>query len=228
MRELTEHDKQLIIDSIPSSDLILFYAGLQGRSGTLFDRSQSANKGTIVGATWKRLPSGLLVVSFNGSNARVDIASLTTAIDKAGTYTVLAWVKSDDLITSSQTIFAHVKASNNRVGMAQSVATGSFLYYNGAAYVSTGTQLGGITAGYHLWAGVSDGGTLSFYLDGVLQSGAGSEVSPGASAGFKLGANTAPAFYFKGNIPLFWAYSSIVSPTEILRMFTRHHPYFRA
>jgi hypothetical protein len=72
MRELTEHDKQLIIDSIPESDLVLFCPGLQGHGNTLIDRSQSANHGTINGALWGRTAKGVDFLSYDAIDDYTD------------------------------------------------------------------------------------------------------------------------------------------------------------
>ena len=53
---------------------VLFLSGLPGSSGKIYDRSPYGNIGTITGATWKRLPSGLWCLSFDGSDDYVAVA----------------------------------------------------------------------------------------------------------------------------------------------------------
>ena len=91
MLELSEHDKAFIVDGIPESNLVLFCPALQGRGATLFDRSRYANHGTISGATWKRLPSGLWTLSYSGGDVDTHFASASQQDLNLGDWTVLAW-----------------------------------------------------------------------------------------------------------------------------------------
>ncbi len=92
MRELSEQDIQRIVGGIPSSDLVLFCPGLQGKGGTLIDRSQYANNGAIKNATWVRTSRGIRVLSFNGTNANVLIPN-HASINISGDLTILFWLK---------------------------------------------------------------------------------------------------------------------------------------
>jgi len=54
----------------PSS--VLYTPGLPGQGSTIWDMSKEGNDGTLVGATWVRLASGLWVVYFDGLDDSVD------------------------------------------------------------------------------------------------------------------------------------------------------------
>ena len=68
----------------------------------LEDISRYKNHGTITGATWVRLPSGLWVLSFDGN----DYISCTIA-DPGDVYSIIAWVKPTNL-DAARTIFSGV------------------------------------------------------------------------------------------------------------------------
>lgn len=56
-------------------------------SATAFDNSGQGNNGTITGATWVKLPSGLWVNSFDGTNDKIDCPK----IDISAGFTCLVW-----------------------------------------------------------------------------------------------------------------------------------------
>lgn len=162
MRQLTERDKQLIIDSIPAYSPLLFAPGLQGRGSTLLNRAPAANHGTISGCTWTRLPSGLWVLSFNGTTDLVTLASVITLTDP-NIFTILAWIKP----TTGNTVYGilghndqastiHFEVGDDPSGATSKFATlfaGQYLarssartdwslQWNLLGYVSTGTLVG--------------------------------------------------------------------------------------
>lgn len=74
------------------SDCVLHLPGLPGRGSSIWDRSKEGNHGTITGATWRRLPSGLWYLDFDGSDD-VDLGN-PTALQITGALTILTWKKS--------------------------------------------------------------------------------------------------------------------------------------
>ena len=62
---------------------------------TLEDTSRYGNNGTISGDTWTKLPSGLWVLSFDGSNDYVQFSSAN--INFKNTYWISVWAKSTNL-----------------------------------------------------------------------------------------------------------------------------------
>jgi len=56
----------------PQLGCVLFLSGLPGSGNKIYDRSPYCNIGTITGATWVRLPSGLWCLSFDGTDDNVD------------------------------------------------------------------------------------------------------------------------------------------------------------
>lgn len=75
----------------PYSGSVLYFPGFPYTGSTIKDFSGSSNDGSITGATWVRLPSGLWYLSFDGNDlvAMPDNASLQLT----GDFTVEAWAK---------------------------------------------------------------------------------------------------------------------------------------
>ena len=94
----------------PDDDTVLWLPGQDDpQSATIRDRSGNGNDGTIVGATWKQLPSGVWVVDFDGADDKVEPASQLNV----ATGTLLAWVEFASDIDGQQTIFAQDVGGNN-------------------------------------------------------------------------------------------------------------------
>jgi len=54
--------------STPPIGCVLYLPGVPGGGNKIYDRSPYGNIGTITGAVWKRLPSGLWYLDFDGSD----------------------------------------------------------------------------------------------------------------------------------------------------------------
>ena len=111
MRELAERYKASIIDGIPETNLVAYYPALHGLGGKLLDRSVYANHGTISGATWVRLPSGIYVLSFNGTSDYVDLGN--PAGLALSEFTISLWVKINSATPIGQTFTARWSSSAN-------------------------------------------------------------------------------------------------------------------
>jgi hypothetical protein len=77
----------------PDASCVLYLEGQQDpQSATIKDLSGYANHGTITGATWDRLPSGLWVNSFDGTDDKVNIGH-NVIFDSLGESTFMSWGK---------------------------------------------------------------------------------------------------------------------------------------
>lgn len=72
---------------------------------------RTKNDGTIDGATWRRLPSGLWVLSFDNSNDSVDYSSAAN-LGNENVYSSEFWFKTND-VTDLQAVFAQGKSGND-------------------------------------------------------------------------------------------------------------------
>jgi len=79
--------------STPAIGCGLDLPGLPGGGNKIYDRSPYGNISAITGATWKRLPSGLWYLDFDGTDDYVDCGNFTPAGDADKQLTVLYWWK---------------------------------------------------------------------------------------------------------------------------------------
>jgi len=89
-------DREDLVFNPPELGCVLYLPGLPGGGSKIYDRSPYGNQGTIVGATWVRLPSGLWILSFDGFDDNVDIAGLTDDLSSAD-FTAMCWIKTTDV-----------------------------------------------------------------------------------------------------------------------------------
>ena len=77
----------------PDANTVLWLPGQDDAySGTIRDRSGFSNNGTITGAVWIRLPSGLWYLSFDGTDDKVTIVASASLLLGSGDFTLEFWV----------------------------------------------------------------------------------------------------------------------------------------
>lgn len=76
----------------PGVDCVLAYTGLPGGGSTIQDRSHCGNKGSIVGAVWARLTSGLSCLSFDGVDDLVNCGN-GAGLQMDGELTIELWYR---------------------------------------------------------------------------------------------------------------------------------------
>jgi hypothetical protein len=87
-------DKEDSIFNPPQLGCVLALTGLPGGNGKIYDRSPYGNHGTITGAIWKKLPSGLWCLSFDGNDDYIDCGSgASLAFDEVQSFSILLWMK---------------------------------------------------------------------------------------------------------------------------------------
>jgi hypothetical protein len=78
----------------PALGTALSLTGLPGGSHKIQDRSSYGNIGTITGASWVKLPSGLWCLDFDGQDDHIDCGNNPSLyFDASGQMTLLAWVR---------------------------------------------------------------------------------------------------------------------------------------
>ncbi len=174
MRELSERDKALIVDGIPDANLVLFCPGLQGHGATLYDRSQSANHGTISGATWKRLPSGLPILSYDGTN---DKTAFPASMNYITALTLLVWAKAYSLVDDTEFLIGKWDTNAKRVwgifGISSADSGVAFdVSADGGAtnrkhYVSAGGYFSTALAKWHQYGFIFSQNSFTPIIDGV-------------------------------------------------------------
>ncbi len=95
-------DREDLAFGSPGLGCVLSLPGLPGGGSKLYDRSPYGNHGSITGATWVRLPSGLWCLSFDGVDDYINCGNGKSFDVEYGS--ILVWVNSNDL-SDSNTIF---------------------------------------------------------------------------------------------------------------------------
>ncbi len=240
MRELHEHDKALIIDSIPEANLVLFCPSLQGHGGSLLDRSQYATHGTITGASWVGTPRGLKGLSFDGLTNYVSIGDKASLTFTAGgidvPFTIMCWVYSDFAGTYGWIN----KATGATAGEFSVISVAGGNLYFRVVDDTVGALIGQLTNAVlaaNTWLHVActyDGtgvaGGCIIYVNG------GVRVTTAQTTGVyvklrdtaidaELGRRGAGS-YFKGKLAMIKAYDRALALAEITRHYTRERHLF--
>jgi len=88
-------NREGLIFSPPQLSFVLYLPGLPGGDSKIYDRSPCGNHGTITGATWIQLPSGVWCLSFDGQDDFVDCGVATVLNFTSEDFTVKLWVCRD-------------------------------------------------------------------------------------------------------------------------------------
>jgi len=145
-------------------------------------------------------------------------------ITKSGVYTFSAWIKFSGQITgSSGTIFQNSTSGSDRNGMNIDTNILRFGYYDTSWHGKTGAISTGVWT--HI-TGVNNSGTLSLYVNGVLQTGVASPFVSSVATYMYIGKSTrtgAPYYedLFNGLIDDVRIYNRALSADEVA------HAYFQ-
>lgn len=231
--DLLYSDVDSVVFDAPEPSCVLYLPGLPGGSSKLCDRSPYGNHGSITGATWSVLPSGLWYLSFDGGD---DIVSCGGASSFGITdyQTMKLWVYPDSLTQDAIVITNGVPAGDAACAIALAI-------YNTSDVICLGTSgdnrgLSGIstylTAGtwrhwVHVWDAVA--GTFKFYLDGVEQTLADIGTYWNASSStFDYGARDRGGVgsNFAGNIAFVEVHHGLWSALDAQNSFNREKSIF--
>ncbi len=155
----------------PPADCVLYLPGYPAQSDTIKDYSGQDNNGTITGATWVRLPSGLWVLSFDGTDDRIEVAR-DSSIEPAE-FTLETWIRFNDLTSAAQTFFSKDYTSQAQPYYSYHLRTDNntafrFLWNDGSVVQAIGA--GGDTIPEDTWLYVVatyKSGEQVIYLNGV-------------------------------------------------------------
>jgi len=222
------HDTAKDIYKVSKSDCVLWLPGQDDQQSAIIrDRSGFGNHGTITGATWVRLPSGLWVMNFDG-NDYVDCGA-GSSLDITTTLTLMAWAKT---------------TNNNSGGIIikdNSAAQRSYLLHfdtNIIRFQVLGlddTYLDWTSAtwydGYwHFIVGAYDGSTKKIYFDGTEKA---SEASTGSistgTTSLRIGNRNAGVndLLLIGQVALPRVFSRASSASEIAQIYNQERHLFR-
>lgn len=220
------------------SGCVLYYPGLPGYGSTIWDRSNQGNNGTIIGATWVRLPSGLWVLSFDGD----DYVSRSVANFRSGDSqgSIIVWFKtstadtdmtfvcSADEGTDTSYLLFSISSVTNGVQIFTQNAGGAPGAYRGATVVTDGA--------WHHVALISNGTTWSAILDnanealiGVLGHNNGDwfgDITLRDNLTIGVRKRTGFDRYFIGSIALVRIFNSALSASKIFNIFHQERHLF--
>lgn len=153
--------------STPPVGCVLGLPGLPGGGNKIYDRSPYGNNITIVGATWKRLPSGLWYLYFDGLDDYLRPGN-ALQYDITGKISLGAWV-SLDALGSNNTVIARDDATANRNFLLYVTSSNKveFIIWSGGVLKYDDTPMTFTAGEWHLVGGTYDRITVKAFLDGV-------------------------------------------------------------
>ena len=202
--------------AVAPAGLVAAYSFDEGAGTTVTDASGNTHVGTILGATWT--PSGRYggALSFNGTNASVDLGALGTFY-RAG-FTMEAWVQKQTATKNDVAVLGTWTGSESGGPMiwVDHIATHYQLTFNQGLsnYLDSGQNPVGGT-----WQYLSvtfDGTTARFYINGTEVANRAVTVSAGSSNSWRIGAyGGTPGGFFDGLIDEVRIYNRALSPTDV-------------
>ena len=192
----------------PGLGCVLCLPGLPGSSGKIHDRSPYGNTGTITGAVWERLPSGLWVLHFDGTDDNVSIAH-HASLNLSAEMTHMAWIYPDSFPELTNRIFDKlqayaISARNNGEITVEAWSIDGNQTSSGVGIATTTWQH--IAVVYSLSAG-----KILFYKNGVLKDTNPITVQASKSS-YNLGIGGRPSY--SANKP----YNGLIGETRIYEM----------
>jgi hypothetical protein len=214
------------------SGCVLYLNGQQDpQSGVIKDLSGYSNHGTITGATWVRLPSGLMVNSFDGTDDIINCGSGASLDAITGNVTSLAWINATSL--GEGNVGVVLRKGDFGSG------SGFFLSCVGAQTIRAVVYVGGvakvcpmadnsITFGkWALAAMTNDGSNVTAYVNqasGVpTASGA---ITDHSVSDLCMGNDKGTAYTFLGYIALPRIFNTALSATQINGIFQSERGLF--
>jgi hypothetical protein len=193
--------------------LVAAYAFDEGSGAVAGDASGGGHAGTIAGATWVSGRHGT-ALSFNGTNASVDLGALGTFYQ--GGFTLEAWVQKESATRNDVAIVGTWNSSGGPMLWVDHVATRYQLTMNTslASYLDSGrTPIAG--EWQHL-AATFDGTTARFYVDGVEVASRTVSVGIGSSDNWRIGAyGISPGGFFDGLIDDVRIYNGALTAAQV-------------
>jgi hypothetical protein len=226
MRELSERYKARLIDGIPESYLALYCPGLQGRGGTVIDRSANANNGTITGATWYRLPSGLWVHKFGTTDTVINFGKTASLNALTGNCTFEAWINPTSLGENN------LGCVFNKAFITLNVIATVTAFFRVIVSGANKTATAAINAApFGKWthiAGVFNGSNVLIYTNLTLVTGdaTAGPIDDHSSVNLYIGDKASSDRCFNGLIGLPRVYSRAPSLAEFTQHFNRDRHWF--
>lgn len=222
-------DVDELVFSPPELGCVLYLPGPSGGGSKIHDRSPYGNTGTITGATWKRLPSGLWVLSFDGTDDYVTCGtSPNLLITGDAARTGEAWIKLNTLGgAGGRNVLSYgVGTTSNMVQFGIDSAGYLALYLYANDHVSS--TIVSLGDWHHIVFTLVET-TTKLYLDGNLVSTKTDHTTINTladSVTFKVGCRYDTNWKFDGLIALLSFHRGALSALEIQNHFQREKHLF--
>ena len=222
----------------PEMGCVLSLTGLPGNGSVIYDRSPLGHPGTIVGATWVRLPSGLWCLSFDGTDDYVSLGA--GRFDDLTQATIEFWYRPDIDLDGQDThrmLFNFYKDANNFIeGYYSHTANKMRLLANIGGAQAFINEVAGISdfgesQRWHYWVSVfGEHGGAQTWID--LDERMSTDADPSCiddvatTTGNYLGTFDGSSNHWSGNIALFRIHNRRLSVLEIQNHFYREKHLF--
>jgi hypothetical protein len=206
----------------PNANCVLYMPGLPGAGSYIYDRSIYGNHGTIIGATWTRLPSGLWYPDFDGTDDKITIAD-AASLHFGGNITVKVWIKPDDKDTDRTIIHGSLTLGHSAswwletyVGKIVWGINGNY-NYGGSAVIVEG-QLQQIICTYD--SALASNNILTYY-NGALWDNVPPDYTTDIAddVGVTIGQTGAGSFIYDGGILLLEVLPITWTPSQVMQSF---------
>lgn len=217
--------------STPPIGCVLHLVGLPGGGSKIYDRSPYGNIGTITGATWRRSPSGLWLLDFDGSDDYVDCGN-GAALAITEQLTMLVWLYRTGKVTNQHIIMKAKTADNPCYGLfwewySEKIA----LALDVGGYAIRGFTVALALNTWHFVAVTYDGSFAKIYSEGNLDdsSSLSGSIASISDANVILGSGVQTQWgnnWYEGYMALPRIYNRALSALEIQNSFNREKHLF--
>ncbi|HWO59865.1 MAG TPA: LamG domain-containing protein, partial [Umezawaea sp.] len=205
------------VSTAPPLGLVAAYSFDQGSGTSLPDLSGNGNNGTIANASWSTGGKYGSALSFNGTNAIVNVPD-SASLDLTSGMTLEAWVNPSALGTSWRTVLMKETSGDmvyDLYGNRNTTVPTTEVRVGGSAQSDNGTSALPLNTWVHL-ASTYDGNVLRLYVNGTQVSQLLVVGSIATSTGaLRIGGNTIWPEWFAGLIDEVRIYNRALSTTEI-------------
>ena len=222
-------DVDELVFNPPELGGVLYLPGPSGGGSKIYDRSPYGNAGTITGATWTRLPSGLWVLSFDGVDDYVDCGD-RASLDTADAITIMAWAKPTDVVGTKVIAARRIQPDvENPFYFALLGDKLNFAFYVGGVWKGNVAGVDTLSAGLFSHLAVTyNRAQYIYYINGIedVARNETAAMPTGTDVKLMLGNYDGGAQRFSGYIALLYIYNRALSALEIQNHFNQEKRLF--
>jgi len=214
--------------STPPIGCVLYLPGLPGGGTKIYDRSPYGNIGTITGAVWKRLPSGLWCLDFDGTDDYVNCGH-NASLNITEEATIEMWIYPTAATAgTTRRMLSKAKFELNLIG---EVTGANFTFLVKVGTVSKVASAPTDSATFNTWhhvVGVYNQTNVLIYQNTTLTTGDAStgSIDDNAADDLFIASRAALDRELTGSIGLVRIYNRALSALEIQNHFNRERHLF--